>query len=314
MTPGRRPRPYRHAWFDEVWSTNGPQTMTRAVLTGLYKHMDDEGACFPGILRIAEAAGCSESTAKRHLSLAEREGWIVRGHREGAIGQGWRARSYQARLPEDALTGFDASPAHGAPSAERWSGSRLKVIRETPEGGPAEYQKVVREPDTNRPVEQIKEQTTGQGKVGVADRFRKNSREAFRGDEFDDDDVAELTYLILQKLHLGAETVRDQNMDAEEDHVRRVLGRGYDWYRLKLAIRALAHLRDQGRLGPWIDVGQPCTLAALFKRGAGENFFERCVGEGYKLENAGRPRASDRNGDSGSFVAMSDFATVGAAL
>ncbi len=131
------------------------------MLAALYKHMDEDGgSCFPGILKIAVEAGCRESTVKKHLTLAEEQGWIVKAYRNRASGQSWRGRSYQARIPEEALNKLERGPADGSPADGRWSGSRSKVVRETPEGGPAEYLEVVREPDTNRPLEQTNEQTT----------------------------------------------------------------------------------------------------------------------------------------------------------
>lgn len=270
--------------------------------------MDSDGYCFPGIARIAEQAALAQSTVKKHLKLIDGQ-WIVRGHRDRANGQSWRGRSYQACVPKEALK-LERGPADGSPSDETWSGSRSKVVRETPEGGPAEYLKVVREPDTNRVVEQAIEQTTEPTSVGVADREEKNKQNAFQEDESDDQEVTHLVDLIFHELHLGQAMVLGQDMAEEEDHVRRWLARRNDPYRTELAIRGLASLRDQGEFGEWIGMREPCTFAAFFRRGR-DNLFERCVSEGWKLDAAARLDASDRNGGSGSFVSVSDFVIGG---
>ena len=96
---------FRDRWRDLVASADGPPSATtRHVLITLSLHMDgDGGQCFPSTRLLAERTGVSERVVCAHLALAADGGWIRKGRRPGASGQGWRRNEYQA-MPRKALT------------------------------------------------------------------------------------------------------------------------------------------------------------------------------------------------------------------
>jgi hypothetical protein len=76
---GRKPRQFRYAWLDAVFSESGPEgPVKRAVCAALFKHMDDHGRCWPSLATITKAAGCSRSTAADAINALDDEGWLER--------------------------------------------------------------------------------------------------------------------------------------------------------------------------------------------------------------------------------------------
>lgn len=85
-----------YEWMDRVCASDleGP---TRLVLYALARHMKPEDAfCWPSIARLADVSGLSERAVRRHLGLAERDGWVLvrRDPRKRAVNR------YSASVPD----------------------------------------------------------------------------------------------------------------------------------------------------------------------------------------------------------------------
>jgi len=64
-------------------------------------HMDlQTGYCYPSTRLLAERTGLSERSVCTHLELAAAGGWISKGLRREASGQGWKRHEYRATLPK----------------------------------------------------------------------------------------------------------------------------------------------------------------------------------------------------------------------
>lgn len=85
-------------------SEHGPESSTtRLVLLSLLRWMDgDGGNCYPSIHSICGATKLSEPCVVKHLSIAEKEGWIKKTIR-GNNGSGWNLHLYTPLIPEIAL-------------------------------------------------------------------------------------------------------------------------------------------------------------------------------------------------------------------
>jgi len=94
-------------WRDTVLSKSGPCPTTRLVLSALGKHMNKTGgSCYPSYELLVEETGLSLRSVKRHMNLANNEGWFKRSEKKGHA-KGWRRYDYQATLP---LVDTDAPP------------------------------------------------------------------------------------------------------------------------------------------------------------------------------------------------------------
>lgn len=141
MTAPRRPQPDRPSdlaatrrltWFD--WWLETPNddehgnldTFAVAAIAVLFKHMNRDGWCKPGIRTIAAQMGCSKQPAEDRLDLLEELGAVYRYRRNNAV------TFYAAAFPEhhplyvDCPTTQDSCPWHRR--APRGSRGRATVL------------------------------------------------------------------------------------------------------------------------------------------------------------------------------------------
>lgn len=92
-------------WQDAVLSENGPsRPMTRFVLMALGSHMNKYGgSCFPSYELLVKETKLSLRSVKRHMNLANDEGWFKRTAKKGQA-KGWRSYEYQATIPIGGVT------------------------------------------------------------------------------------------------------------------------------------------------------------------------------------------------------------------
>lgn len=86
-------------WRWDIASPNGPASTTRHVLFTLSIHMNEDGQAFPSIALLAIKTGLSDRAVRKHLKIAEKEGWITRKLWRDK-GKDWAGYRYCATLPK----------------------------------------------------------------------------------------------------------------------------------------------------------------------------------------------------------------------
>jgi hypothetical protein len=118
---------------------------TRLVLLTLSIRMKwRELSCYPSLDTLQNDTALSRGTLCKHLGIAITGGWLTKDQ-QGSLGQGWRQNLYRARLPDDRLAGAEGGSAGEPPSGP-------EVVHLAAEGSSAHAQKVVREVDSNKPL------------------------------------------------------------------------------------------------------------------------------------------------------------------
>ena len=100
----------------------------RLVMVALANHTDEGGVCWPSVRRIAQEAGLSEASTRRHIDALEAAGWLAKlGRRRRADGTLSVAvyRVDVTRLHRAALRGGDGSPARAGARHQRAQVSAL---------------------------------------------------------------------------------------------------------------------------------------------------------------------------------------------
>ena len=87
---------------DEVRSQRGPKSpTTRWLLIALSLWCNgDERRCWPSQQTLARQTGLSLRAVKRHLQIADDEGWLFRSQRRKK-GKAWKYTVYELTLPVD---------------------------------------------------------------------------------------------------------------------------------------------------------------------------------------------------------------------
>lgn len=98
--------------------------------------MDIMGHCFPSTKLTAERTRLTERSVCTHLDKAVVGGWISRGRRQGASGQGWKRNEYRATTPKAlkevqhlAHKGTEGGSARSAKGTEPYDGKALKEVQ-----------------------------------------------------------------------------------------------------------------------------------------------------------------------------------------
>lgn len=91
----------RFGWTDAMRDSDLPAP-TRSILRVLSEYLDNAtGRGRPSIDTLAHAAGRDRATVIRHLTAAEKAGWVQRTHRGGKRGGRGVTTRYQATVPAD---------------------------------------------------------------------------------------------------------------------------------------------------------------------------------------------------------------------
>ena len=114
---------FLYEWQKMIVSKFGPGSTTRLVLLALSLHMEaDGGSCRPSVRLLAQDTGLNKDTVSKHLTLADKDGWIERQER-AVEGRAWRRNEYQATLPQHVQPRrapcADVSEQTGHPEARR---------------------------------------------------------------------------------------------------------------------------------------------------------------------------------------------------
>jgi DNA-binding Lrp family transcriptional regulator len=121
-------------WRSSVASEHGPHPTLRHILLTLSLHMNERGgSCFPSQKTLATETGLSERAVRDRLKEAEKQGWLIRQHRD-VSGQGWRRYEYRTQTPPSVVEALRGGEAYSAPSQEGGEGGS-GIQEERPEGG-----------------------------------------------------------------------------------------------------------------------------------------------------------------------------------
>lgn len=137
-------QPFVLTWRRALLTSDLP-SVTRHLLLTLSVYMDADGLCWPNVDELIGATGLSKPTVTKHAQLAEEAGWITTAH--VGTGQGWRSKSYHARLPENVVN----LVADVVKEVDHLSGER----------GKADTSNVVKEVNTNSPVNSPRDEGGG---------------------------------------------------------------------------------------------------------------------------------------------------------
>lgn len=89
-----------YEWRAAVLSARGPESpITRLVLLVLMTWAGPDMTAFPSQAAIAKRCALSIRAVRKHLDIAEAEGWIIRGARYSRE-TGWRAHVYTLQIPD----------------------------------------------------------------------------------------------------------------------------------------------------------------------------------------------------------------------
>lgn len=119
---GGRAWSWRHAILD----SDLPST-TRHVLLTLSCFMNDLGeGAYPSQERLAEKSGLTDRAVRKHLDLAESQGWLERTE-HGFRGQKWRTTEYRALWPD--ILHVEKGEERGSARFTERSGTSFQKVR-----------------------------------------------------------------------------------------------------------------------------------------------------------------------------------------
>lgn len=111
----------RHRWRDAILSELGPANpIARVVLLAVAQHMKADGTgAWPSQQTLAARAGVGERSARRHLDIAARLGWIERERVRRAGGRNWYFTEYCAVVPPAVYDSLPERPWEADPDWRR---------------------------------------------------------------------------------------------------------------------------------------------------------------------------------------------------
>lgn len=126
--------PERISWtWRHAIAQSGLQATTKHVLLTISLYMNEMGkGCYPTQEDLAKATSLTERAVRKHIDIAEKEGWIIR-REHGFRGQKWRNHEYEPRWPD--RQDVEDETLHVEKGAEPHSARACKG--EAPRSGPS---------------------------------------------------------------------------------------------------------------------------------------------------------------------------------